>query len=267
MRTEPNTSSKLYVADFGAPVEILDGSSYQHIGEISNGVDKPGGEWVDAQGRFYVASYGAKHVTEYSRTGGSPICTYSSGLSDPTNVTTDAAGNVYVVDYNFGSAGAVDVYLQCTNTIASQYAISGGPEGAALDNNGDLFVSYNAAGQGAIEEFPTGSKSPVPLSIPVAFSGGVIVDAKQNLLVCDQLQGLIDQVPPPYNSVTLQFTGFASPFNVSLSGNGKRLFLSDPARQAVVVLSYPAGVRLAVLKRKNGLRDPVGVAASPDFVQ
>ncbi|HEY2476033.1 MAG TPA: hypothetical protein VGI19_14680 [Candidatus Cybelea sp.] len=65
---------------------------------LSNGMNAPDGEWVDGG-----------NVTEHAPGATSPTCTYS-GAADPTDVKSDRNGNVFVVDWNIGHQGAIDVY-------------------------------------------------------------------------------------------------------------------------------------------------------------
>jgi DNA-binding beta-propeller fold protein YncE len=262
-----STAAQLFVADQKLDaVEIL-GGGYEKSGSISTGIDGPVGDWIDASGDLYVANYRGKDVTEYAPGATSPTCTYSKGLRDPINVTTDENANVFVVDYNLGRPGFVDVYAQCSNRIASQYSVGGAPEGAAVDSSGNLFVDYNAGGTGALEEFLSGSTLPTQLGATFTFAGGMILDAKGNLIVCDQGPGYVDQVAPPYNFVTLEYNGFKDPLNVTLSQDQKLLFVADPQADAVRILRYPSGVVVKALHASRGFKVPVGIAAYPNGAQ
>ncbi len=275
----PNSAAKphvsgLFVADFGAgAVEVLKNKTYAKLATITTGVKGPDGDWVDAKGNLYVANYRGRNVTEYARGSAKPTCTYSRRLIDPVNVTTDASGDVFVVDWNFGGdrgAGYIDEYKQCANTLAERYTVAGGPEGVAVDGSGNLFVSYltseNGAGVGALEEFPAGSKTPTPLGATLAYPGGLVVDRSGNLLACDQTSGTVDVISPPYTSINSRYVGFIAPLHIALTRDEKLLFVADVGARNVVVLSYPKGLLKAKLGKAQGLSDPAGVSDAPNAV-
>ncbi len=266
--------SGLFVADFGAQaVEVLKNKTYAKLATITTGVKGPDGDWVDANGNLYVANYKGRNVTEYARGSTKPTCTYSRRLIDPINVTTDASGDVFVVDWNFGGdrgTGYIDEYKQCTNTIAERYIVAGGPEGVAVDSSGNLFISYltseNGAGVGAFEEFPAGSKRATSLGATVAYPGGLVVDRSGNLLACDQTSGTVDVISPPYTSINSRYVGFTAPLHIALTRDEKLLFVADIGARNVVVLSYPRGLLKAKLGKAQGLSDPAGVSDAPNAV-
>lgn len=261
----------LFASDFSTNnIYVLRAKTYGTVREISYGY--PNGLWVDGTGNLYAANYPAypsenppPGVIEYSPGASKPSCIYSGGI-DPINVTVDRSGNVYAADYNYDGSGYIDRYSQCGSSIGTKYAVGGAPQGVAVDTNGDLYVSYNShvTGGGALEEFPAGSKKPVPLGPAFHFAGGLIFDKNGNLLACDQgspnAKSTLDVIKPPFNQISKRYHGFRDCYHLSLAGSGKLLFVADLS--AVDVLDYPSGQLVTTLAISN----PAGVAFSPALV-
>jgi hypothetical protein len=257
---------KLFVSDLRDKVFALNNKTYEKVGAIKSGVDGSDGVFVDRKGNVYVANYASADVTEYKEGKGSPICTYSSGLVDPINVTADDAGNIYVADYNDDRAGWIDVFPQCSNTMSKQYDVGGGgPEGVAVDNRGDLFVAYYGPTDGQFEEFPAGSDSPTQLGATVAAPGGLILDRNGNLIADDQ-GGNVDVIAPPYNAATVLESGLSDPFHCSLNKGETLLFSANAASATVTVYSYPSGSLVTTIDSGNGIDAAVGVGDSPEAI-
>jgi hypothetical protein len=253
----------LFVSNGGNDVLALKNQSYKGAGEITSGINGSDGIWVDNHGNLYVSNFNSSNVTEYAPGGSSPICTYNSGILDPTNVTTDNAGNVYVVDFYVDqNPGYIDKFPQCSNTMSAQYPISSGPQGVAVDRHGNIFVSYYSHG-GAFVEFKNGSSQPTPLNASTVLPGGLVLDKNDNLVAEDQA-GSIDVIAPPYTSATPIVTDVNGPFRDSLNRKEDLLFSANTGSNTVTVYRYPSGELLETLGASNGIATPLGVAESPN---
>ena len=200
----------LFVSSGGNDVLALRDGSYGNAGEITSGVNGADGMWVDNQGNLYVSNFNSSNVTEYAPGGSSPICTYNSGILDPTNVTTDKNDNVYIVDFYVDqNPGYIDKFPQCSNTMSAQYPISSGPQGVAVDHQGDIFVSYYSHG-GAFVEFKNGSSQPTPLAVTTVGPGGLVLDKKDNLIADDDNSIVV--IAPPYTTATPIVTNVSGRF-------------------------------------------------------
>jgi DNA-binding beta-propeller fold protein YncE len=251
----------LAVGDFGSgAIEVLD-SSYALEGTISTPAD---GVWYDRHDNLYSANYSLVTVTEYNPAG-TLLFTYTTGLGDPINVTTDHAGNVYVADYGFGSASVVVEYPQGSNTPSASCSTGLANEGIVVDTTGAVFVSGNNPNTGSANllEYPSGLSgcpTPTTLGVTLGFAGGMQIDKHDNLVACDQLVG-VDIIKPPYSSISSTITGAADSFHVALNAKQNRVYIADVSSADVLVDKYPSGANVTTLNGSNGLSDPAGVAA------
>jgi hypothetical protein len=270
----------LYVSDFGVKYGqggalLLSPRAFQPVGKLTGGMDAPDGEWIDRSGNFYVANADGPNVTEYAPGSKHPTCTYS-GANDPTNVKTDNDGNVFVVDWNDGQSGSVDVYRQCRDSIVRTYTFgSGAPSDVAFDGAGRMYVMYlsGPSGRGTLEMFHGNSMTPVALGATVRFPGGLLIDKNKNLIAADQgvqgrADGAIDVIAPPYSTASSLVTRLAQPVWLSLNRRETILFASsfDWNTPTVWAFDYPSGSLRETIGSANGLVVPLGVAASPDDV-
>jgi hypothetical protein len=271
-RNQPDTGRQIYVSDFGTNVvELLKYRRWTSLGTISNGVNGPDGNWVDKNGNFYVANYANPNITEYDPSG-NLMFTYSTGIADPVDVTTDKVGNVYEADFNYtvSGGGYVNEYAQGSNTVAATCSQGGNVESVAVDKHGNVFVYYNNPSGGAsITEYAgglTGCNGTV-LPISFGFAGGMAIDKQGDLVVCDQIAPAVDVIAPPYTSITSTLgSGWSDPFHVTIDKAGTQAYVADLAAADVQVLTYPGGSSVATLGSANGLSSPASAVDSKNYV-
>ena len=210
----------LYVAGyFPEKLVILKNTTYKNVGTISKGLVSPDGDFVDTSGNLYVADYDGVDVQEYKPGGKSPTFTYSAGMTDPVNVSVDARGNVYEADYD---GHLVNEYSQKNDTVINSCPLAGGAEGVAVDGNNDVFVDYNLmpSGPGLIVEYKGGLAGcqQTEIHVPLDFAGGMVLDAKGKLIVCDEDAPAVDVIARPYSKITRPLgSGYMLPFHITLN--------------------------------------------------
>jgi hypothetical protein len=256
--------------DTGA-IEILENRVFTPEGTITAGLSCPDGEWTDTTKNLYVANCtisGDGNVREYSPGSRKPKFTYRSGLIDPIFVTTDTSGDVFVGDFICSSScsGAVDEYAQGRNALIASCPLSGGIGGVAVDSStGNVFVSH-ASDITLFAGGLTGCKGSV-LGATVESSGGMILDANKNLIICDQGGAAVDVIAPPYTKVTRTIgRGWVGPFQLALTRSSKRLYVVDARAANVQVFTYPAGTLVTTLGSNQGILGPLGVTDTDNAV-
>ncbi|HEY5095875.1 MAG TPA: hypothetical protein VII69_12235 [Candidatus Eremiobacteraceae bacterium] len=255
----------LAVSDFVGTVEILN-RTFAPKRIVADPTGCPDGDFYDIRGRLYDADYCAGEVTEYTPNGTLMFTYTASGMANPVSVTTDAANNVYAVDFRGTSASIVVEFPQGNSTPTASCFTGLENEGVAVDSTGAVFVDGADPNTdlGVILEYPNGlAGCPTPTTLPVSlgFPGGMQIDNAHNLVVCDQSAG-IDFIPPPYNSI-LTMPGAKDNFHVAINRRNGKMFIADPVNAQVLVELYPGGALVGVLFGPNGLTDPAGVATNP----
>ncbi|MGA8098238.1 MAG: hypothetical protein WB810_06215 [Candidatus Cybelea sp.] len=263
-----NTGLKdLYISGYvPEDVTVVKNTTYKNVGTITKGLVSPDGDFVDAAGNLYVADYDAVDVQEYKPGGKSPSFTYNAGMVDPVNVSVDSHGNVYEADYD---GHEVNEYVQKTDTVVNSCRLSGFAEGVAVDANNDVFVTYNetVSGTGKIVEYKGGLAgcNKTSFNIALDFAGGIALDAKGNLIVCDENAPAVDVIAPPYSTIKKQLgSGYMTPFHVTLNKSNKRAFVADT--YDVYVHNYPSGSLAATIGSADGLTYPAGAVDSENAV-
>ncbi len=274
----------IFVSDFGSGlVERLKYSNFSSLAPISSGLNGPDGNWVDRiPGNLYVANYAGPYITEYN-TSGNLLYTYSNGMADPVGVTTDKNNNVYEADFNYtvSGGGYVNEYAQQSNTVIASCSPGGNVEGVAVDRHLNVFVYYNnpAGGANIIEYTHTNSgggfancNNSTVLPITFGFAGGMVLDKRGRLVVCDQVGTgsgpVVDVIAgPPYTSITGTLgSGYSDPFHVTIDMRNDRAYVADLGAAVVQVLAYPSGSSVATLGSANGLTSPAAAVDSKNSV-
>jgi streptogramin lyase len=170
-----------------------------------------------------------------------------SGFSEPEGVVVDAAGDVFVADYDGSMVkeilavnGSIPAANPTINILGSGFS---GPQGVAVDTAGDVFVAdtYN----GAVKEILAVNGS-IPATNPTintlgSFYSpfGVAVDAAGDVFVADPsytvvkeilaVNGSIPTTNPTINSVG---SGFLDPEGVAVDSAGD-VFVADEGNNEV----------------------------------
>jgi hypothetical protein len=260
------TNHVIYLNDSGT--NVVDVIKYNHWttfeGTISSGMNGVDGNWVDKPvggvRHLYVANYINPNITEYD-TAGNLIFTYSAGMADSVDVTTDKNGNVYEADFNgdVQNGGYVNEYAQQSNAVMASCSPGGNVEGVAVDKHGNVFISYDnlTADFGSVAEYVGGlvASGCTATVEPITFGyvGSIVLDRQGNLVVCDQTGpgfsgAVVDVLAPPYNAITGTLgSGFADPFHMTIDMAGTRAYVADAGNAAVDVLTYPGGAPVATI--------------------
>jgi hypothetical protein len=257
----------LYISSFfPEEVVVLKNSTYKNAGTITKGLVNPNGDFVDTAGDLYVADYDGVDIQEYKPGAKSPSFTYRRGMIDPVDVTVDRHGNVYEADYD---GWYVNEYAQRSDAVMNSCSPGGGVEGVAVDTNNDVFVTYNqnASGSGKIAEYHGGLAGchETVFKVSLKFAGGMVLDARGNLIVVDQNSPAVDVIAPPYSSITGTCgSGFyVAPFHVTLNKSNKLAFIAD--FYDVFAVDYPS-CSLAATLSGPGFELPAGAVDSENAV-
>ena len=175
------------------------------------------------------------------------VSTFASGFDGPDGLIFDAAGNLYVSNYNGTTVSKVTAG-GATSIFASGFKE---PDGLAFDSAGNLYVSN--FGENTISKVvPDGTVTPFTSGYngPNAFT----FDAAGNLYVVNYHGGTISKMTPG-GTVSTFASGFNEPFGLAFDQQGN-LYVSDVVADTVSKVT-PGG---AISTFASGFNEPVGLA-------
>src|SRR5580700_6989794 len=203
------------VSPSGAVTEIIGTGSPSFSGDgspaIAAGLNNPSSVALDPIGNLYIADQGNSRIRKVTAaTGiittvaGTGVTGYSGDLGpatnaqfyDPTAVTVDSAGNLYIADRQNNVIREVDATSGIIRTIAGDHALT-------TYSGGSPFGSYSGDG---------GPATSAGLDQPT----GVAVDLSGNLYIADSVFTIVRKVNATTGIITTvagdgQFTDLTSP--------------------------------------------------------
>lgn len=258
--------------DVDKAVEILANGTWKNVGQVSKGLSHPWSDWVDKQGNIYVTATspsGQPKIEEWRLGDKSPIFTYTSGLTGPVSVTTDANGNVYEADYN---GHYVLEYPQKEHTAVAKCTLGADDDvtGVAVNASGAVFADYRTANYtGRIVEYKAGLHGchQTMLHPKFEFPYGIVVDAHGDLVLADADSKRVYIVDPPFKKITKTWgTIFtAPPMHVTINAANTQAYVTE-AGTDVRIVGYPGGMTITTLGQANGIHAPYAAVDGDNFV-
>lgn len=253
-------------------VATYQNKTWNEVGTFSaSGMACPDGDWFDKKGNFYVADWACYSggnvpgVYEFKRGSNTPSFVYTTGLVDPVNARTDRDGNVYVTDF-YG--GYIDEYRHGSNSLLYQCAPPNGyglVSSATIDRNGNVFMT-SMSGDGPytayLYKYAGGLKgcSAELLATFPFFPGGMVMDKNQNLILPDQVDDVVDVIPPPYTTIGSQISA-PDAFMATINKNNDQIYVTSWDDPGVVYIdAYPSGSNIATLDTNDGVTSETGGA-------
>ena len=172
--------------------------------------------------------------------------TVVTGLSYPQSIAVDGNGNLYIGDQgciNFiGTPGDCNVYKETlsggtfTQTVIASFSASNAPQGIALDNSGNVFITV--LGNGVVEATPSGGGKYTQRPIGCAFDapGGVAVDYQGTLYVTNRSGSRINSEKPTDTCSTMGLvaSGLSAPTGLAIDGSSSVYVIQSGAPGTVL---------------------------------
>lgn len=195
---DAKASQDLYIGNILGGVPLFStGKDPHEVGDITNGVPRVTGVWVDQKGVLYAftdnAQYPYETIEEFEAGGTSPffslVLKHYGGI-----VAADSSQNVYAQGEDSQGQQVIDEYASGSQNIANEYVVPSigrwsAPESMAFDSTGTLLVGVaalaeNKQGQiGAVFRLDAGSSTFVNLNLTKASGGLIAVDGAGRLYV------------------------------------------------------------------------------------
>ncbi len=204
-----------------------------------------------AVGDLYEADFGSGNVFKVSP--GGTVTSFVSGLVNPSGLTFDSKGNLFVADSVFvAGSGSGKIYKVTPDGTKTLFASGlNRPFGLAFDSAGNLFEADSGSGSifkftaaGASSTFASGLQTPA----------GIALDLSGNLLENDFASGTMFKFTPAGVKSTFA-SGLHSPDGLTIDANGN-VFEGDLGSGNVFKFNT-AGARSTAA---SGMSQPNGVA-------
>jgi sugar lactone lactonase YvrE len=178
-----------------------------------------------------------------------------TGLSNPTGVALDSAGNVYIAD---NGHSAIKKWTATNNTVSTLVSLPGpsqNPWGVAVDGAGIVYFGLEHYGT-VYQWTPATSNLTTIINQPPASAFGVAVDGAGNVYVADG-QSSIREWKAADGSVTSVGTGLTNPYGVAVDGAGN-VYFTDGGNSALRKWSVASNTVSTLVS--SGLNNPRGLA-------
>lgn len=233
------------------------------IGEITDGIDAPLGNFVSKNGTLYVANSFGNSITEYPPGTTSPSVTLSNGINFPISVAVDDRGTVAVGE--FGQSEILEFKKGSTSPDVTISLLTD-PEGLAFDKGRHLYAAWNVnEGTGLQGHFSICRRLRAICAdqgIAIGQTGGMAIDLSGNAIVGDQTNQIVDIYPPGATSPSRTIsTAGRAPYKFALDRPEKRLYVADITNGVIARYDYATGAAEGTISK--GMSSAWGVSLSP----
>lgn len=263
----------IYDSQVGGDVAIYDAKHGSRIAIITNGIDEPGFDCVDASGTLYVPQSGS--IVEYALGQTVPLRYITHGSGTPADCAIDAKGNLWVaaisdvIEYRKGST---EPYKIISDGVS--YANS-----VAFDHRGNMYVGNNVgieSAQSFIAVYRPGERTPSrTITNGIFYPEGLAIDSDDDLYVANfgyaKGEGCGDVAEyragrgKPFRKLTDEISG-----PVGLTFANSRLYEDNGGNAACdsnshipFILEFPLGATKPSKKMISILRSPGGLTYYP----
>ena len=189
------------------------------------------GVFVQANGDVLVADYGADRVLRIPGGTGSAI-NVGSGWNSPTDVFATSNGDVWVSDNRNDQIKVVRGGAGTPEVFAPTFSFNR-PWGVFVAASGSVYVTDSGSG-GRVLMFAYGDGAVAPTSLCPGYFRGLFVTPQNATYVADSANGAVKMCSN--GTATTVATGFASPYDVSVTAAGDVYVLQATATPSVIKL-------------------------------
>jgi len=231
------------------------------IGQITDGISAPLGNFVDGNGTLYVANHGNNTITEYPKGSTTPSVTLSSGINGPISVAADSSGDVAVGEF---SQQTILEFPAGSSSPTVTITLLTYPEGLVFDKSRHLFAAWNEGSPfaGHVSKCQRMRAVCVDQGIVEGESAGLTLDLAGDIVLGDQANHVINVYPPhstmPSRSISVPG---GDPIKFALDKREKKIYVADYINDKVEIYNYTTGTQFGTIS--TGLQSAWGVSVSP----
>lgn len=256
----------LYIARYSyGDVQIYDSATLAQVGDIT-GFTNPQGVAIDSRRNLYVVNQGKNDVLAFHRNVKTPFETLSDPDGIPFQVVAGSDGTVYVTnEYNL-SLGNGNVVEYAHGSTSPTGEITNPNfnvvEDVGLDSKNNLYVTYdNPHVVGKVNEYAPGNRHGKTLPFSLGGSGGIAFDSVDDIVVCDTTAPAVKVFAQGASTPKYEFgTTQIDPWDVALTAQAARAFVTDPFSGNTYEYALPSGKRLHTIANPSSTS---GVAVEP----
>lgn len=238
------TSSGSYIADAGAKSVLYFATPTSTPVSIGTGLSSPEGVAVDAFGNVLISDSTLNEIVEVPFVSGalsnaaqitlvsSKTSVAGEPLNNPTSLTLDSSGNLYIADS--GNNRVILVPYNGSWNFSQALALGSNlsnPLATAIDPSGNLYVADS--GHGNLYEFaaPATGGNQALVSVGYSNPSALATDASGSLFIVNQGAQTIVRIPnisgilSPNEAIEVGF-GIANPYGLALDPQGN-LYVTD----------------------------------------
>ncbi len=265
-------TNSIYDSEIYGDVAIYNAKDGSRVAIITDGIDGPGFDCIDAAGTLYVPQNGS--IAEYALGHVKPFQYITEGTGEPIGCAIDAKGNLWV-------AAISDVIEYLKGSTQPHKLIKDGVEsaiGIVFDHHGNMYVSnrLGTAQQSFVSVYPPRRKAPSrTITDGLFYPEGITIDTDGNLYVANfgyaKGEGCGDIVEyragqsKPFRTITDEISGpdgLAFANGLLYEDNGGNAACKSNSH-VPLILEFPFGWGKASKKTIAILRAPVGLAYYP----
>ena len=182
------------------------------------------------------------------------IGTVGTGLSLPTFMAVDKAGDLFIADarnnrvVEIPAGGGVQITVPASGLNS--------PTGVAVDQAGDVFIGDTSNNR--VVEVPAGGGAQTTVGTGLGGPWGVAVDGAGDVFIADTGNNRVVEVPVGGSQITV-VSGLSHPAGVAVDGAGD-LFITDYGNNQVVEVPPGCHSENCQIFVGNGYSNPLGVA-------
>jgi len=204
--------------------------------------------------QVYMVSTTISPLAPVNSGGAVPVPTpviLAGALHNPTGITVDVAGNVYVAENGANAVKKIPVGGGSVVALGSGFTQ---PTGVAVDASGNVYVADN--GNNAIKEIPAGGGAIITLGSGFNHPYGIALDTAGNIYVTDTGNNLVKKMPAGGGTPVIIASGFNTPTGIAVDVAGN-VYVADRGNNSIKKIPAGGGNTIA-FAAGNG--NPNGVA-------